>query len=204
MNNGSPCSLDDLAQRHGTDKSALDHKFTPIYEELLRGWRELPVKVLEIGVLEGASLRMWRDYFAAGRIVGIDANPTRTSHAGKRIDVYIGDQADAPFLEEVASSEGPFDLVIDDGGHRAPQQKTSLRSLWPHVKPGGIYIIEDIHTSYLNGFEMGWREPETTVELLKYAIDDIHEKFHHQAVALRGIESMHFYPELCVLRRGTT
>jgi predicted O-methyltransferase YrrM len=196
-------SLDQLALRHGTDKGILSHGFTPIYDRLLQDWRRRPVTILELGVFEGASVRMWRDYFSAGRIVGVDNDPTATDHVEDRIKIYIGDQANPSFLERVAAAEGPFDLVVDDGGHRATQQKVSLRSLWPHLKPGGIYVIEDIHTSYLQDiYGMGWREPETTVEFLKYVVDDIHEGHHKQAVTLPGIESMHFYPELCVMRRA--
>lgn len=196
--------LDALARRHGTDKHTSHHRFTPIYEELLRGRREMPMKLLEIGIYKGASLRMWKDYLPACQIVGVDVDPVAMAHEDERIKVYIGDQANRGFLEQIAQSEGPFDFVVDDGGHRAVQQKTSLRALWSHVKPGGIYVIEDIHTSYYQGqgFDMGWREPDTTVEFLKYVVDDIHVRYHEQPVTLADLESIQFYPEICVMRRA--
>jgi demethylmacrocin O-methyltransferase len=193
--------LDELARYHGTDKSSLDHNFTPIYEDLFNQWRDQPVKVLEIGVYKGAGLRMWRDYFSVGRVVGIEADPSAVDQVDDRIKIYVGDQADSVFLDEVASEEGPFDIVIDDGGHRAMQQKVSLLGLWPHVKGGGAYVLEDIHTSYYESYEMGWRKPETTVELLKYVIDDVHVNIHKQPVTLAELESIQFFPELCIMRR---
>ena len=65
-----------------------------------------------------------------------------------------------------------------------------------------IDFIKDIHTSYMDSFRMGWRKPETTVEFLKDVVDDIHEKLHKQAVTLPGLEFIHFYSELCVMRRA--
>lgn len=204
MTESSPPDLDALARRHGTDKHTSHHRFTPIYEELLRGSREWPLKLLEIGIYKGSSLRMWKDYLPAAQIVGVDIDPAVTKHEDERVKVYIGDQTNRRFLEGIASSEGPFDFVIDDGGHRAVQQKTSLEVLWPHVKPGGVYVIEDIHTSYYReeGFDMGWREPDTTVEFLKYVIDDIHVRYHEQPVTLPDLEFIKFYPEICVMRRA--
>ena len=196
--------LDALARHHGTDKHTSHHRFTPIYEQLLQGCRDLPIALLEIGIYKGASLRMWNDYLPAGQIVGVDIDPAARTHEGERVKVYIGDQTNRAFLEEIARANGPFDFIIDDGGHRADQQKTSLRVLWPHLKPGGTYVIEDIHTSYYqdDGFNMGWREPDTTVEFLKYVIDDIHVRYHEQPVTLPDLESIQFYPELCVMRRA--
>lgn len=194
--------LDKLARRFGTDKSSEAHGFTEIYESLLSAWRDRPVTVLEIGVYRGASLRMWRDYFPLGRIVGIDKDPDASDHAGGRIDVRIGHQADAGFLEDVATADGPFDLIVDDGSHLAKGQKTSLRCLWPHLKPGGVYAVEDIHTSYLENFGGGWRRPQTTVEFLKDVIDDVHQPLHGRQVTLEDMESIHFYYELCVIHRA--
>ena len=192
-------TLDEIAQLHGTDKSTEGHGYTQIYERYLSGWRDRALTVLEIGVFKGASVRMWRDYFPQAQVVGIDKWGEALDHAEERIDVCVGNQSDTKFLEEVASTKGPFDLIIDDGAHRPIPQKTSLKNLWRHVSAGGFYVIEDIHTSYRSDYEMGWREPDTTVEFLKYLLDDVYASLHKQAVVLPDIESLHFYEGLCVI-----
>lgn len=192
-------SLDQLALRHETDKSSRAHEFAAVYDEFLAGRRNDPIRLLEIGIYKGASLRMWRDYFPRAHIAAVDSNEKAGELAPPGVPVYIGDQANAKFVRGVAEREGPFDVIVDDGGHRANQQIVSLKTLWPYVRPTGLYVIEDIHTSYLEKYEMGWRQPGSTVELLKYVIDDVHEKHHGNPVTLTGIRAMHVYPELCIL-----
>jgi hypothetical protein len=75
-------SLDELAVRHGTDKSSRRHGFAEIYETYVRPLRDEPIAMLEIGVWKGASLRMWADYFPNGRIHGLDHRPEAAEHAG--------------------------------------------------------------------------------------------------------------------------
>jgi hypothetical protein len=198
----SDTSLDAIALLHGTDKSTNGHGYTAIYEHYLSGRRADSVSVLEIGIYKGASLQMWRDYFPSGHVVGIDKRPEAAQCAGDRIDVCIGDQANPRFLKEVGESKGSFDLVVDDGAHLAPAQKTSLLALWPYLRSGGLYVIEDLQTSYMSKYRMGWRHPETTVEFLKYLVDDIHGAFHRHDVVLPNMESLHFYDGLCVICRA--
>jgi predicted O-methyltransferase YrrM len=158
--------------------------------------------VLEIGVYKGASLRMWRDYFRQGSVVGIDKNPAAEAHADERIRIHVGSQADGEFLDSVAEAAGPFDLIVDDGAHRFEPQMESLAHLWPHLNPNGIYVIEDTHTSYLEKYEMGWREPRTTIEAMKGVADDLHGRFHDHPVEYPGVKSLHFFPKLCVMCRA--
>jgi SAM-dependent methyltransferase len=195
-------SLDELARQHGTDKSRYQHGFAELYERELSGWREYPISVLEIGVYKGASLRMWRDYFPEGRIVGVDINPEAREYEDGRIEIRIGDQSDREFLQQLGSADGPFDLIVDDGGHFANQQTASLRELWPYLRPGGMYVVEDIHTSYFKSWQMGLRKPGTTVEYLKGIVDDLHSAIHEQPPTLADLESIQFRFELCVLRRA--
>ena len=100
--------------------------------------------LLEIGVNWGGSLELWRRYFGPqATIVGIDINPACKRYEGERMHVRIGDQTDRAFLESVAEELGPFDIVVDDGGHTMEQQITSFEVLLPHVKPTGVYVCED-------------------------------------------------------------
>jgi predicted O-methyltransferase YrrM len=112
--------------------------------------------VLEIGVATGASIRTWLEYFPGARVVGLDADPNVLSDLDEslvrdpRLDLVMVDQARREDLGAMLGSyPGPYDLILDDGGHTMAQQQTSLAVLFPHVRPGGFYVIEDLHTSLL-------------------------------------------------------
>ncbi|MET0182807.1 MAG: class I SAM-dependent methyltransferase [Caulobacterales bacterium] len=124
------------------------HHYFSVYERYFPAFMHRPISFLEIGVYKGGSLRMWRDFFGPqAKITGIDINPECMQHRGENIEVYIGDQADPEFLARVAAERGPFDIILDDGGHTAKQQIIALETLTPHVKEGGLFIVEDTHTS---------------------------------------------------------
>ena len=146
-------SLRELAIRKGTDKEGA-HSYTQAYERHLERFRDLPITLLEIGVggyadarYGGASLRMWKDYFPAGRVIGLDIEDKR-HFAQDRITILQGDQGDAAFLDDVAREHGPFDIVIDDGSHQCRHVLASFAALFRHVREGGVYVIEDLQTSY--------------------------------------------------------
>lgn len=144
----APPTLDALGLLHGTDKSSHTHGYLAVYDRVLQPLRRRPVRLLEIGVLNGASLRMWRDYFPRGRIVGLDRDSAALAQAGERIKVFLADQSDAPAMAALVRRLGVFDIIIDDGSHIWSHQIETLRALLPLVKPGGFYIVEDLHTSY--------------------------------------------------------
>ena len=141
-----------LAALYGTDKYG-EHDYTPVYEALMRPSRGRPVRLLEVGVggyagaLGGESLRMWESYFPRGRITGIDLYD-KTALSGGRVKVLQCSQVDAPRLTALAQELGPFDFIIDDGSHLNAHQIETFRILWPHLKDGGTYIVEDVQTSY--------------------------------------------------------
>jgi hypothetical protein len=144
--------LDLLAALYGTDKFG-EHEYTPVYRELMRPWRRKRVRLLEIGVggygvaLGGESLLMWASYFPKGRVTGIDLHD-KTALSGGRVQVFQCSQVDAPRLADIARDAGPFDFIIDDGSHENAHQIATFGILWPFVKDGGAYIIEDVQTSY--------------------------------------------------------
>ena len=109
--------------------------------------RHNPVRVLEIGVLGGASIKTWRDYFELGNIVGADINGDVRRYADGRITIEIVDQSKAEDLDRLARL-GPFDLIIDDGSHIWDHQILTFQKLMPAVNHGGYYILEDLDTSY--------------------------------------------------------
>jgi Methyltransferase domain len=144
--------LDLLAALYGTDKFG-EHEYTPLYEELMRASRRKPVRLLEVGVggyagaLGGESLRMWESYFRRGRITGIDLYDKTALSAG-RVRVFQCSQVDSPKLSALAQEHGPFDFIIDDGSHLNAHQIETFAILWPFLKDGGTYIVEDVQTSY--------------------------------------------------------
>lgn len=145
-------SLDLLAALCGTDKYGLHH-YTAVYEEIVRPLRRRPVSLLELGVggyargLGGESLLMWQAYFRRGRIYGVDIED-KTALSGGRVKVFQCSQTDRDRLATLAEEIGPFDLVIDDGSHVSEHQIASFDILWPFVKEGGWYVVEDVQTSY--------------------------------------------------------
>jgi len=161
--------LDELGRKHGTDKSSARHDFLRKYERYLSPFTEGRVKLLEIGIHDAASLRMWRDYFPNGSIVGCDIKEAKRKFAEDRVQVEIGDCGQEDFLRTIAETHGPFDIIVDDGSHLWKHQQTAFLTLFDALAPGGVFIIEDIHTSYHPRY--GAPDVTPTVEWLKNAVD---------------------------------
>tara|TARA_Y100001963_G_scaffold157640_1_gene254423 strand:+ start:1635 stop:2351 length:717 start_codon:yes stop_codon:yes gene_type:complete len=158
-----PTRLCQLALRYGTDKGPLGpngrtdgsgHNYTPTYSQYFEHLVSEEVKLLEIGVLGGASLKMWNDYFLEGEIFGIDKWQPRISEQDEQtiresleregISVMQADQHNREDLSRVVEEYGPsFDIIIDDGSHWNDDIRISLGYFFRHLKPGGIYIVED-------------------------------------------------------------
>jgi hypothetical protein len=141
-------TLDAIGLRHDTDKASDCNNFLAFYAQFLDAIRDKPVRVLDIGVLNGGSARTWRDYFHRGHIIGVDINPEVRNYAAGRLSIHIADQSKPDDLEYIARKLGPFDLVIDDGSHVWDHQILTFKRLMPRVAPGGFYILEDLDTSY--------------------------------------------------------
>jgi SAM-dependent methyltransferase len=141
-------TLDALGLRHGTDKASRAHGYLPVYEEFLGPLRDREITLLEIGVKEGASLRVWHDYFPRGRIVGVDLRRDVDNHAGGRIAIERADQGDPAALAAIIDRHGPFDVVIEDGSHFWRHQVLAIRTLVPALKPGGLFVSEDLQVSF--------------------------------------------------------
>ena len=148
------------------------NNFFAEYDFHFRDLREMSVRLLEIGVQNGGSLHMWKEYFPnAVEIIGIDVDERCKKFESGNVRVYIGDQEDIAFLDSIP---GLFDVIIDDGGHTMTQQQTSFHRMFPKLKDGGIYVIEDLHTSYWKEFGGKRGRAGTTIEWLKGLLDDLH------------------------------
>lgn len=176
--------LTELAVRFGSDKWG-HHWYTPNYQRYLAPYREDRVKILELGVggydrpdVGGASLRMWKHYFRRGLVYGLDISD-KSGIAEPRLRTIQGDQSDAASLAELGGDLGPFDVVVDDGSHLNPHVITSFHALFQHVRPGGLYVIEDVQTSYWPGWggnSTDLNDPATTMGLVKQLIDGLNHQ----------------------------
>lgn len=163
-------TLDELAIAFGTDKSSKTHFYTGHYEQYFEPIRQLPIRLLEIGVQSGASLRMWKEYFPNAQIYGLDyfdLDPMKE----ERIHIIKGEQKDRKVLEECLL-HGPFEIIIDDGSHKNPDIMASFEYLFPRMNPNSIYVIEDLLCTYWGGPGSNIGEP-TVVARLKGLIDDV-------------------------------
>jgi hypothetical protein len=145
----------DLA-KYDSDKIA--NRYLERYDPILEPMIEKKIVLLELGVLEGGSLLLWRDYFPLGTIVGIDVSPPKNFRPGERIHTFEGNQADRRFLSHVANLTAPggFDIIIDDASHLGELTKTAFWHLFEnHLKPGGLYVIEDWGTGYWDDWPDG-------------------------------------------------
>jgi hypothetical protein len=171
-------TLNELAVKYDADKRDWLHGYAKLYEREFRG---IEVNnLLEIGVYCGASHFMWRTYFEKANIYGIDIDPKAIERAWRkmpdpRIKLDVVDQGDREALTTYANNTGvKFDVIIDDGGHKMSQQITSFEVLWPFVSGSGIYVVEDIFTSYWTKSKYKYVDQETTcVEYFKRIIDEI-------------------------------
>ena len=151
--------LDDLAWQYGSDKGVFDrtrfrmgHGYTRIYNEVLKPYRSASVTLVEIGLQRQRtrrnkqlpSLQMWRKFLPAMRLIGFDIVDHRSVSLDNVI-VLHGDQSSRESLQQIvdASPDG-LDVVIDDGSHRSLHHQVSFAVLFPHMKPSGVYIIEDM------------------------------------------------------------
>lgn len=160
-----------------------------IYERHLSKFVDQDVHVVEIGIFSGGSLGMWRNYFGSrSHIYGIDIEPACRAYATDGVDIFIGDQADPDFWASFLRQVPRVDVLIDDGGHTAPQQMATLEAVLPHMQAGGVYICEDIvgatnpFHSYLDGL---------TRPINPSTVAGVHEH----------IESIHRYPQVVVIEK---
>jgi len=166
-------TLDRLAKAYGTDKSSDNHNYCVKYEKYIPFKRYSKITMLEIGVLDGESVRTWKEYFYRSHIVGIDIEPKCKEHEESRISIEIGSQYDGNFLSRVWQQYGPFDIILDDGSHMNEHVIYSFEHLWGSVKSGGVYIIEDCGTSYWSDWNGGYLKSDSMMEYFKKLADDV-------------------------------
>lgn len=161
--------LIELSIVFNTDKNPAMHNFIDVYKRNFDPVRDTVHRVFEIGVFNGASHKMWKCYFDSAEVYGIDIREKPwVEKLG--IHVQIADQENRVDLQRfIDSSGGQFDIIIDDGGHTMGQQQVSLGFLFQHLKPGGLYIVEDVHTSipkFYQGFGVNGDQSNSTLTMI--------------------------------------
>lgn len=166
--------LDELAIKHISDKSSRFHNYAVKYDRILSPYRNLYSSILEIGVAQGQSIKMWTDYFPNATIHGADISETSRvcESYSNRIKFHILDQRKEAQLKNLEQFS-PFDLIIDDGNHFWMEQILTFKTLFPYVRKGGIYIVEDTTTSYWPEYKNDSTSP---IEFFKTLIDAVHLK----------------------------
>lgn len=206
-----------LATILGSDKWGL-HWYAQHYARHFAPFRWKKITLIEIGIggeenphHGGGSLRAWKWFFARGSIVGIDIYD-KSPHNARRIRTYKGSQADADFLRRVVADTGAPDIIIDDGSHRNEHVLASFEVLFPLLKPGGIYVVEDIQTSYWPMFGGGRGahmadDAPTSMEFFKRLADGLNhaeylEPGYSPTYSDRHVVSVHFYHNLVFIYKG--
>jgi len=208
-------NLDKLGDIHGTDK-IIGHFYTKHYEYHFRPYRSKKINLLEIGVggyddpkLGGNSLRMWKNYFPSGNIFSLDIHD-KSQLQEKRVKIFKGSQVDLEFLDTVAKEAGSFDIIIDDGSHLNEHVIETFKFMFPKLKDGGIYVVEDTQTSYwpdFGGDSHDLKKPQTMMNFFKDLVDSL----NHKEFVIEGyspsyydqkIISMHFYHNMIFIYKG--
>lgn len=211
----SSMSLTDLAIHFGTDKWGT-HRYTKHYERHLRHLRRRKFTLLEIGIggyaragQGGASLRMWKHYFAKAHILGLDIEDKSFVNE-ERIRAYRGSQTNEALLKTIAQSADDLRVVVDDGSHRSEHIRRTFEIVFPLLPSGGVYAIEDTQTSYWPryGGSADLDEPTTTMALVKSLIDGLnYEEYHDQGYQPTYTEehvvAVHCYHNLVFIIKGT-
>jgi hypothetical protein len=176
-----------------------------IYEKHFAAHKNKAVHLLEIGVDSGGSLKMFQQYFGKhSSLAGIDINSNCVDLETEGFKIYIGDQADKSFLESVMKIESFFDIIIDDGGNFMNQQITSFEVLFKYLSEGGLYLIEDVGTSFKAGYGGGIRREGTFVEMAKDRIDDLYIYENEKIVRTyfaKNIYAIYFYDNIIIFEK---
>lgn len=147
-----------------------------VYDKLFAPYADKEITFVEIGILNGGSLFMWRDFFGPkARIIGIDLNPAAEKWNDHGFEIYIGSQQNPKFWKELFEKIGTIDILLDDGGHTFEQQIVTCHSAVPHINDGGLLVVEDTHTSYMPSF--GGPSPVSFVSYAKNIVDGINHRF---------------------------
>ncbi len=207
--------LSKLADIHGSDKK-FGHNYIPLYERFFLPVRKKTRSFLEIGIggydnpnHGGESLRIWKYFFPNAQIFGLDIYE-KSLPKDDRIHMFQGSQTNADTLDSIHQKAGDFDIIIDDGSHRSPHVIKTFELLFPMLKVGGHYVIEDTQTSYwpqYDGAHPANKEASTTCNFFKELTDGLnHAEFlvsdYEPSMTELNISGIYFAHNLIVVEKG--
>ena len=213
----NPCTDCVLPQAHKWESY-----FAPYHKHFAR-YRGKKVTFMEVGVQSGGSMAMWRWYFGPGlTYIGVDINPRAQMFGSNWAHIFIGSQSDRGFWAEMKPKLevlGGVDIFLDDGGHTMDMQKITFSAMFPVVKPDGIYVCEDLATSYFPNFggnpsPAPADEPtildKTFVGSTMKWVDWLHSVFYSTPSAAsalaerfqREVQSIHYYQQIVLLEKA--
>jgi len=203
--------MNDLEKYFSENTGRLIHKwkhYFEIYDRHFSRFRGTDVHIVEFGVSQGGSLQMWKQYFGPNaKIFGIDINPHCKKLQEEQIEIFIGDQEDRGFLKALAEKIPRIDILIDDGGHTMKQQINTYEELFSYIDRNGVYLCEDLHTSYWPEWGGGYKKRGTFIEYSKNFIDFINAWHSVQTSKLsvtdftKSVHSLHYYDSILVIEK---
>ncbi len=203
--------LKKIAENYKSDK--IEHGYIEIYENYFQELRENNLTILELGVADGKSLLTWSDYFKNSKIVGIDIHKINLEEKNlnkDNIEVHEGSQSDENFISEIIKKYKEFDIIIDDGSHLSKDVKKSFELLFPSLKENGLYIVEDIQTSYnhfFGGNPFDLKYSNSHMNFFKHLTDSINYQeianpFYTKKKYDSKILNISFYHNIVFLKKG--
>lgn len=144
--------LSEMLRNHGSDK-VVHHQYADVYDEVLTPYKDSAKNILELGILNGNSMRAWHEFFPNATIYGVD-NEAHRLISGDRFKSYLIDTKERDRFINIGKELPMFDVIIDDASHQAVEQVFALSCLWNNLAVGGVYIIEDLYRAeYMDLFD---------------------------------------------------
>jgi hypothetical protein len=170
-----------------------------VYEEIFSRYVGKKITFVEVGILGGGSLQMWKEFFGdKARIIGIDMHPEAKKLEKDGFEIFIGSQSDENFWNNFYRKVGKIDILLDDGGHQNKQQILTLSKSINNINDGGLIVVEDTHTSYMKKF--GNPSKVSFISFAKHLIDKVNYRFldsyKKKLKAERKIFSINFYESI--------
>ena len=195
-----------IANKYSSSKSYMEYFET--YYSFFLSFKYRKINILEIGVLDGESLRIWRDFFPNANICGFDIEKKNVNIPN--VDIRFGDQTDVKFLGEIINDYKKFDIIIDDGSHISKHIIRTFTYLFDYLNENGLYVIEDLQTSYFpryGGSRININKNNTSMNFLKKLTDSVnYENFDrpfYQKNKFDGkIQSISFFQNIVFIKKG--
>ena len=199
-------NLTDLADKFGSDKGSSKHRYTELYQMLFAPYRDLPINFLEMGLLIGGpehgidkdrqtgdlpSIRMWLEYFSCANIHGLDVSDF-SWFEHERFKFHRCDMDQRSNIQDAAAAMPKFDIIVDDASHASHHQQNGFLTLFPKLKSGGLYIIEDLRwqppTMELPGYTKTAQLFQSYLQtgVFQHEDDSVADEFNHHRHDISG------------------